>query len=912
MLAAAFVGCDQFGPGELPDDPSEGKDSTEFALEVKTLAAGLVEFEVTAPKDGLEMAYILNTEPQAYSKAVLFRQGTVLEVSTGDIIRIDRNILQDTDYYLYAVAKLDEKNYSDIVEVEFTTPKYEFDRMLTVVETYLDGYKLHITVPEEVKERGNAIRYNSGTSKAFYNVLKGKTGDETFMILQGTVFNGNLFGNYTLKDTTLVRDDSNIVELDENGEPVLDEYGQMVDIHDKMAPGETVVLWAGECALGTDAEMGAIMNAYTDFKGESYVVPLFSWDLSDPYFDWDAATETGNYEGSGWTGAFQRIEFKIKEPEEYTPDFSIEVPKDKITATEAIVNFKMGEDVYCYMYMILDDATYNQMIELYLDGEKDELQWFLTSWLARYEWGLGAYFENTTVNAASSFQDGALIGGEDYHVICTVMGDELGSRQAYYHETFTAKAKVEDPPVIIVTPVYDEVKDAEGNVLNSAYNASFNIKAPNKDVEGAYWACNYAREFELAFNAGGTYETLLKGNYQLTAKELELLNSEEGLTLSFPTLDGEVMRFAIYGCNYEYTFNYIDEKVEGEGWADYKAPYVKPIAKIDSPLFDSLDDVWTATATIRVNQQLEDGSIVPYEMKDYKSKVIISNEIPGIPETLTEDVYKLYGDAEYSRSEVDAMYKELKTLADEFAKYRLAGQNRLLCSGFVDFDYYATSRVTLMTPYDLFTSTKYSSYDVPQIIYDFGPKWFLEVQQDGSVIVPFSSKTLPPMHSWPGYPFWTGGIGTDSSKNTVAFYDPNKDVKGFPVVVENDKITIKPIVLANDAGEKISYYMNALGVNGSSTEVEIVATVVSDIVLTRGWNGASAAKVASVAPSKAKAVTMSGELVKELPKARIYKSMTPLKAVPQVEYKVDETPDVVTMDMLNTTADKILKYFNVE
>ena len=172
------------------------------------------------------------------------------------------------------------------------------------------------------------------------------------------------------------------------------------------------------------------------------------------------------------------------------------------------------------------------------------------------------------------------------------MGDEDGATQRFIHKTFTAKEKTKRAPVIEVTAIQN------GN----PFEATFNVKAPNKDVVGAYWACNYARDFELMFNAGATYESLLAGNFSFTSDEMALVNSDEGLTVSYPTLDGESTRMAVYGCNDEYTFNNIDPDKEGAGWADYLAPMAEKDTPISSPLYEALAGDWTATATITVKE----------------------------------------------------------------------------------------------------------------------------------------------------------------------------------------------------------------------------------------------------------------------------------------------------------------------
>ncbi len=879
LVIAAVIGC---------KDPVPGPDgSTEFALELATVSADYIELAVTSPAD-LEIAYVLEKKKMAISAAVIFAEGTTVSVKNGDVVKVSENVEQNTSYFLYAAAKLDEQNYSEVFSFEFKTEEYNFDELLTLIDTYYDGYKVHVTVPEwtDEQKKTNVIRYGA-TSLAWYNVLKQQSG-ETMTDLLAVIANGNPYGNYIKNDSTIVFNNFNIVELDENGDPVLDELGQQIDIHMPMAPNEPSIFFAGECRWGTPAEFAAIAGFWMPSEN-SPSIPLFEWD----------SLEEGH-----WTGAFQKLIFNTKAPGLLDAKVHVDIPEDEITATDANVYFTMDEGVYRYFYMILDDATYNQVLDVYLDNNEDWYQWFLTSYIAFYEWGAGNYSEDIFVNAASSFYE-PLVGGETYHVICTAMGDAEGSTQSFVHKTFSAKEKVKRAPVI-------EIKAVE---TGDPYEATFNIKAPNKDVVAAYWACNYAREFELMFNAGETYESLLKGNYTVDAESIAAMNTDEGLTWTFPTLDGETTRLAVYGCNDEYTFNEIDSETEGAGWADYKAPMAESPAHIESDLYEKLAGDWTATATMIINEYADDGETILSRNIDYSSKVTISNEAPYLPDELDDRAYKLYESYGIDREETKGMYDELKMLSEQFTDYRLKANNRLLCQGFLDFDYYEDpGRMTYRSPYDLFLATNYNSYDIAQLVHDFGPKWFLQLREDGTVYVPMNTTYLPPMHAWPGYPFYVGGVG-ESDGSTIAVYNPDEEnnYPGFPVEISSDynTITIKPI----EHGSGVTLYMNALGLSSIyGGDVEIVARVISEITLTRGYTETKSNELNDCVsvPAKAQALTMEGQPVKEHPQTPVYKSMTKLKAAPKREYKKDETPDVVTMDMVNETRDMILRSYNLK
>jgi hypothetical protein len=871
-FSCVFTGCQEKLKGN------------EFSLSVKEAGADFIKLAVTASKP-MEIAYKVTTKAQLVTPAVLFKTGEVIEVADGDVIELREGIQQDTHYYIYAVARFDETTYSERISLEATTTKYEFNELITIVETYLDGYKAHITVPQETKDRNHAIRAGSMPLSWYYLMTSSK--GQTTVDVQAIASNGNPYEGHMFTDSTIVLNDKNVILLDEKGNPVLDENNEQIDIHDPIVPGEPTILIAGETYYGTPEDFNYVVG-YTAPTKDSWSVPYF-----DP-------------EKREWLGAFQKKEFFTKEPTLCDATVEIDIPEDEITVTDAMIYFEMSDDAYSYFYIVLDNSTYNQILSTYLNGNEDWYRWFLTSYIGFYEWGIFPETENIAVNAASSFVE-PLTGGETYHVLVTVFGDEDGATQRFIHKTFKAKDKTKVAPVIEVTAIES----------SDPYTATFNIKAGAdskgnvQPIMGAYWVCNYARDFELMFNADYTYATLLKNmGWTFSSEEIAQVNSPEGLTVTFPTLDGEVTRFAAYGCNDEYTFNVIDEE-HTAGWADCKSPLAESVAPVSSELFTLLEGDWTASAKLRAMQQEPDGSILTYHV-DHKSKINISASAPELPATLDESVYGLYSSK--SREDVDNMFEELKELSDLFTESRLVGQNRLLCSGFMDFDPAApnlgVNRLEFRSPYDLFVATDYSSVDVSQLIYDFGPKWFLQIQEDGSVIVPFHSMMLPPMSNWPGYAFYTGGVA-----DGMAFYDSNESYPGFPVEISDDlnTITIKPIVL-NDGATDYYYYMNAIGVSQQGG-LEIISTVITDIVLKRGWTETAAAssKVAcSASADSVTAINMDGSYVNELPKAVVCKSMTEFKAQELPSYTRKEKANVVTKEMVDETSAKILRKYNLQ
>ena len=831
-----FAGCVKEGYGD-------------FSLSVKEVGADYVDIMVTAPGT-VEMAYIVSEDAQLITEVVLFNTGTVLTVEPAQVIRLNKDITQDTHYHLYAVAKLDAASFSERISLEFTTKKYSFSETVKIVDTDYDGFKVHVTVPQSVKEAGNVLRYGY-MNLATYNKTVQQYGTTD---VERLIMNGNIYGRYIKNDSTMVYNSANTYE---------EVDGESLDLHDDIFPNEPGIFMVGEFRWAASEK--AIEDAIgISGWGPSYIIPLYDWSKDE------------------WTGVFERVDFKAKAPSELETEFDIEVYD--ITPLDAKIYFNPDDNVYQYIYMIMDDNTYNTLLGLC--GGEENVPWFIAS--------TNGYFEGATmgtvaqeINAMSMFTE-PLAKDTRYRILVNAWGDKQGTAQKFIVKEFRTMAATQPRPVIEVTALD----------TGDPYYATFNIKA-GKDkngnvqpITGAYFAVNYAREFQLAFNQDQTYESLLKGNYSFDSEELALINSEDGYDYTVQTLDGETMRMAVYGCNAEYTFNDVDPSDADvpRGWADYVAPYAEGDGP--APAYDRIADLvsgeWTASATIQAKTIVdEDTGEAEYYNVVHKSKVVISTSMPELPQPMPDSVYTIYGSK--SKDEVDGMYEELQLLSDMFEENRLASHSRLLCTGFIDFDYYDPGRNDWRSPYDLFVAKDYTSVDVAQQLYDFGPKWFMEVLADGSVIVPFNSAFLPPMHNWPGYPFYVGGVAGGN-----AIYDATETYPGFPVEISEDgnTVVIKPI---DTGAEKL--YMNALGFGADAAygTLEIVAPVISEITLTRGWAEPKSSVMALPAKVTATAATFDGSPARK-PIVYNVRSLTELKPS---KYEVVDKVTIVTEENLD-------------
>lgn len=878
LLTVLFIGCEKEGHGD-------------FSLSVKKAGPDYVEVFVTAPH-AMEIAYVISEEPQLWTEMMLFKKGEKVTVNPGGVVKLGSQLTENKKHYLYAVGRLNDDDFTEIITLEFTTKSFGFDSMLTLMETYYTGFKMHLNYPAETKKRGNAISYGYGC-RAMYNLrlYQSRDGIEELVELNSVVDGSVASSQYYFQDTTIVVNEYNEVVVDENGKPVLDENKDYITIHDPYTPGEPLILLAGETRYGTPEEFSQVMG-FSKPSWDNWSIPMFDMETMQ------------------WTGAFDRIEFSTKEPELCDATLDISFPEEYHGINDFHVRFTPKGEYYQYAYMVLNQSTYDEIMDAFLEDDETLWQWFVPSWIAVNYFTVEYASEPVEVSVTSKFFVEPLNGGETYIILATLLGDEEGLTQRFYKTEFTTRERTKPAPVIEVTALENP----------GPYYAGFNIKAGKdsngdvQEIEGAYWACELSREWQKYLNAEYPFSEIIKlSNMTFDEEQLEEINSEAGLDLYFPMLDGEILRFAAYGCNDEYAFNLIDEEENTAGWADFYAPMVDAEkAEVSSEYFTSLLGDWTATATLSMTVE-EDGKQETVTMKDYKSKVTISDAAPVLPETLGQEVYDIYkGETPES---VNSMFSELQTLNDAFTDYRIKGQNRLLCTGFFDMDpvrnvLSPVGRLDYRSPYTLFTAKDYSSIDVPQLIYDFGPKWFLEVLEDGRVIVPFSEYTIPPLTAWPGYPFYVGGAhATEAS----AFSESTKDIPGFPVEISADgnTITIKPIVIESDYGTLSAgnYYMNALGVPPMSAEYEIVAKVVTEIKLTKGWYGTEKSQVHSVRPMSASAVSLDGSAVTGHPEAKVVKSLTklPQEPAPLVKYRQVENQNVVTLDMVRDSYDELLK-----
>ncbi|MGM9740885.1 MAG: hypothetical protein ACI3ZP_09815 [Candidatus Cryptobacteroides sp.] len=800
-----------------------------ISAQAELTSATVTSATVTLNTQGLiEYAYVVKADAsEASDPAVIFLEGTtgVLVDGTNEVVI---NGLEGNSNYvaIFAFRQSETAFFKDLVIVDLATPDYE--ESLTILGLYHDGFSVHYKIPEEVKTRGNAIRYGIG-SLPIHMMQKLSYGncDADFLLQNGQ--------RHFVNDTTIIFRDYNVYELDENGDYVLDEWtGEPITLHTPFTPGEPLIFLAGEFAWDPEHYWGP--GWYTAmFDYDAYYEAMWGGGGFDP---WSLRTRTVEVDDEGldedqyWTGWFSRKHVVLEQP--MPLDCNVDFQYD-MKATKGTVRITPDENVWQYCIYILPDYEYEMMLP-YLDNNTDYLQWFTASYPAM------AYFGAQTLEGPVELALEDMIWVEpetDYHLLLTALGNENGTTQKFYHEKFSTTGKTLPAPTVQVTAI------ANPSGQESPYEVWYNVKCTSKNAVSGKYAANYDSEWAIMLNRGYTYNNIVAMGNALTDADIEAINSDAGMDLMFSSLPDMTTLLGVMLYNEEETANEISEN---SGMASAKTIREPAKDPVQSSLFTDLLGDWTMSAPTQVwnyNTGVYDDTGVQ------TCKVTISDGFT-LPETLTDDVYATYADATgQSREEVDALYADLKNEVKIFNE-NLKSQNRLLCQGFgYEADDAWLEYYTLNTPYDLFVSPTYNGYNNRSIIQDCGPKWYLEVLPDGTLVSPVNAARQYPLCFAKYYTLYLAGVSvTPENTGYITNWEDNSDVL-FPCTVASDKNQVTVGALTYNG---YPYYMTGVYTNYTGV-VTTDRMINGPISLTKGWtepnvpDAAPAAKRASAAPA---------------------------------------------------------------
>lgn len=872
-----------------------------------------------------EFAYMVDRD---VATSAILQAGEKTTIKNTDEVTTTNILLQgfepNTTHTVYfAFRKADGILYENKEIVEFTTTSYG-DNVLTVVERKYDGFAVHIQIPEEVKARGNALRYST-TSLPMYNYSKSMGSMEIDMLIYNA-------GQYTTEDKTVRYDEWNSYERDEEGNVIQDG----AEFSDPKVPGEPGIFLVGEYGYMDDKDE---MVVYVDGEVKTVSVPESDPDFIYyaqnsiwaypagwkpgyymPEYDWMRWIEgmnTPDYDPEKyWSGYYEKIQVDTLPPADL--DANIDIKVTDLTPVEACISFTPSDNVAQYCILICTESEYQNDFLPLIDYKEEYLRWFTGSYFAMRTIGIEMAQGYKELWLTDWFADTKGMAGQTIRVLVSALGDNEGKSQYFTTTTFTLPEVTLPKPEVVVTAVPS----------TDPYSATFNIKNPNYEtnkISEAYFACNYVREFNQILKKY-SYTELLKtmGNpLHIDQTAIEQINSPAGFNFVISSRDAATTRLALLVYNWEGSGNNPDA-MGSTAIAEYTTPNANFPARVNSELFTKLLGEWEAEApmvsieAVTDDQGNETGEYTKEPAGNYTSAVTISAGVE-YPATLPEEIYELYASVGVSREKTDEYWAEFKSLADMY-NARTRGFNRLLCMGynFAAKDYMLD---VTATPYELFTAKDYSSSTTADMFYDFGPKWNLEIDAEGNVWLPIDIEREFPLEAFNfglDYTFYMLAVGEKSYMGAPVYNQQGKLVcdSRFPVEISDDynTITIKPIVYnyTDSYGQPaVETYYPCVAQLQYGMATPLNPRVAGDVVLKRKGASAQAAKAnASVGRGVEQNIQSLGEA--PVPMQRSY-SMTPFADAEHITRIVREEKVEAGSEAFRRRADDLMyKTFGIK
>ena len=858
---------------EVWDQVKEFKFKTAAEPVIPVLTAKLIGTDATSAEIQLyaenisRIAYLtapLNEDgsmPTAPNLQVIFATGKVAEMVQGDNTLILKNLSPKTEYVAFIAGEIAgiEEYMEEVVTVKYIRTT-DFAEDITIRDVNYRGFTVDVKVDPSIKEANHVIKW--ATSDLFmYNQNAVSDLDYAMMNLHDTAWGGmNLFN------------ESRSIIIDEEHSYIYGPDGQVENwYYESIVPGQPQVVIFGEFARG-ESQWG---------WGYGYYKPLF--DANQYIIDQNANPNERLDEAPYWTGFYQHLDVQVQKPEVISEDLiNVEIEK---FPDDALIKVSADESIDLVSIMVMSELEYNSAM-LYIRPE--HLQWFGTSLMGAYQgvsmqvdpWDADQNMQGSVMTALSQFLLDIPRESKFWVYVVGMRGDFNGDGWLDGHEQvckayeFYLPQPTKPAPEIVVTALES----------TSPYEVKFNVKCPTKDAYRGASISNYEKEWLMTGMSGAELLAEYGDYFTFNTVEIMQINSDEGLTVTYPSRPNENNYFAAMVANDEGTETYSETVI-----ARTLSEPAKPA--VDSPLFESLVGEWTASATVSYglyNEEKEDYDIFtethtcPVTIGDFE-----------YPEQLTEEAYATFQRHGVSREQADAYYAEFKAAAKTFLD-NTHSQNRILMNGF-DFTGGLEPYYTYSDPYSLFVSDTYNGYTSEMPLYDFGPKWYLEVAADGTVTAPFNTNYFTPMASW----YTTSQaiyeshlIAYEPTTGTTAGYMGDEEgnvVNGhFPVEISEDgnTIVVKPM-----AYSEYNFYPNAAIYYGSG-QYQMSVKVISEITLTRNTSAAAApAKVARKNGKLERERIQSSQEIKTPARPASRTAFGPVKKYQQVESNLNLTKE---------------------
>lgn len=649
-----------------------------------------------------------------------------------------------TVFFVFKVGN-EYKIHSQVVN----TPKYS--QMVTVVKSEMFSITLHVEVPEDVY-------YSLGFISIEDYVTYKDYGSTDVDYVVANPYGGMKNPRFKGPRNITIANGANVYKgaLNEN------DYADVEDPYTyAVHPGTGYVIFVGQCSKDGTSEDFVNYIDNGDDGGD-----ILGAKLPNIKEYTEEKPANGMME---FTGLYAKTVMITQGPKEGAGGVMANI--DRVTEKTAVITYTPSDNLLQYIVAVIDDKDK----ELYLSfvGGEDGMQ---ASILNGGDVLDGVRQLNYSIEKGHTYT-AYMVG------ICT----DDGTVQTY-DKLEGIKAITSNKPAVElkVTPL----------VLESPYQIGYNIKAPNGDCAAFKYLLNYTREWYPKLNEldGETLEenvANMMSSYGQGINDAEVLskiNSGTGYDMYFSSMDETESWLMLESYN-------ADEKTKlfYDG-ADFKATSapLKAENPVNSELFSKLQGNWTATMT-----SAYEGS------KAVTMPVTIAagpEKISTLPEDVRAALVKYYVEKmNYTESKANeavlsyfAEYKE----RSEYYTQKYKSMNCLVATGFCYNENYAP----LSTPWDLFQSTEYSSYNTDELFRDYGPKMFIQIGKDeeGKDI----ATIITTRYAEDGYNYYryVDPLSDWYRPLKLFAYNPetanNLYVADFPVEVSDDMntITIKPVV----------------------------------------------------------------------------------------------------------------------
>lgn len=756
-----------------------GKATVKVAL--SDTSTSTATFTITSNVAG-EYAVVVADEQYASlpDAAVVFMNGRVGNFSDGDNEIVVRGLKGNADNYVYLAVR----TAAGMGDVELFTVRTDgFGGLVTVYEQdSCSDIRFHVEVPE-----GKTILCSVLLREEYWSYVT-NLGYTTADLL----VNWNGIPNmYVLTESTDVVYTGFADEDDGIGPMAADDQTMLA------LPGTAFVIMAGEGIPNGDGtyDLAFDYEGYRNNAGGG----IAPWSVTKH------EDMTPEEEARFWTGEHTTVFCNVTPPRE--SQHELEFTVDELTPLSATFTVKPCPEFQMVFYALIAlDEDFKAVNEAL--GELGTNAFILD--MAGFE-----HFEDTSVPMVIQSQQN-LVYGQQYRLYLFGCEDMPPMTQKVVTYDFYPAERTQPAPVLEVSAASaPEGYEEHPNMV------WFNLKSSTKNVTQVKYAVERPKEFVYYLNAGyySNYNEFIEavGNTGLTVRDIEKINSDEGLDIMFYSYADDLTRMVVVGYN--------EEGAASEAsYADSRTIPYPAEAPVNSSLFSSLPGNWTLTYT--------DGA-----GNVRKLKTTITDGTPQYPASMTQEVYDVFAAVGVSKEKADEYYEEFKACAERFAA-SVKGRNRLLVEG-LNMTMFQTN---YMSAWDLFISSTYNTYSTDDCFVDFGPKWFLQIADGDKVSVPVADMWEYPVSCLDSNSnFMLGGYQYTSYDD----YGFDFDITSFDVTVSDDgnTLTINPVskdgkTYCMTIGQIFSGQLWASGVSTSA------------LVLTRGWDEDTIANKSVGAPAK--------------------------------------------------------------